>query len=136
MKQPISVCLGFGIDSTAMLIEMYRRGVRPDLITWADVGAERKATYAFIPVFQQWLADHDFPAATICEYKPKPETTARYRQAVLEVADKLGIHLDDIEIAQLSRLYGNMVANSTLPGIAFGPKSCSMKWKLEAQEPT
>ena len=24
----------------------------------------------------------------------------------------------------------------TLPGIAFGMKTCSVKWKIEAQEPT
>jgi len=136
MNQPTTVCWGAGIDSTALLIEMHRRGIRPDLITFADCGGEKNRTYAFIPIFRQWLADHDFPDVTICEYRPKPETAARYREAVLDVANKLGIDLDESELARLSRLYGNMVANNTLPGIAFGPKSCSMKWKLEAQEPT
>lgn len=119
-----------------MLIEMEKRGERPSLITFADVGAEKRGTYQFIPVFQQWLADHDFPQAQICVYQPKDATSAKYRQAVVDVAERLGLTLTDVDLARLSRLYGNMVANETLPGIAFGPKSCSIKWKLEAQEPT
>jgi hypothetical protein len=136
MNQTITVCWGAGWDSTAMLIEMHRRGIRPDLITFADVGAEKQGTYDFIPLFQDWLRDHDFPQATICEYKPKDATTERYKAGVLEVAGRLGIKLTDIQLTRLSRIYGNMVANETLPGIAFGMKSCSIKWKVEAQEPT
>jgi len=135
-KQPIAVCMGFGWDSTAMLIEMERRGERPDLITFADVGAEKSGTYAFIPVFAEWCRDHGFPEPTTCVYQPKDETTARYRKAVVGLARQLDITLSEIQLTRLSRLYGNMIANSTLPGIAFGPKSCSIKWKLEAQEPT
>lgn len=119
-----------------MLIEMERRGERPDLITMADVGAEKTGTYAFMPVFAQWLRDHDFPEPVICVYHPKPETKARYRAAVIDVTRRLDIAIDEVQLDRLSRLYGNMVANETLPGIAFGPKSCSIKWKLEAQEPT
>lgn len=130
-----TVCWGAGWDSTAMLIEMERRGQRPDMITFADVGAEKPGTYEFIPLFQKWLADHDFPQATVCEYKPKDDTSARYRAAVVAVADRLGIALTDIQLRRLSRIYGNLVANDTLPGIAFGMKSCSIKWKVEAQEP-
>lgn len=130
-----TVCWGAGWDSTAMLIEMQRRGIRPDLITFADVGAEKPGTYEFIPVFQEWLRDHDFPEATICTYEPLAATTTRYRAAVLDVADRLGIQLSEQQVARLSRIYGNLVANETLPGIAFGMKSCSIKWKVEAQEP-
>jgi hypothetical protein len=131
----IAVCWGAGWDSTAMLIEMERRGIRPDVITFADVGAEKPGTYDFIPVFSQWLRDHSFPAPLICEYKPQEKTTARYREAVIKVADENGIALTAIQLQRLSRIYGNMVANETLPGIAFGMKSCSIKWKVEAQEP-
>lgn len=134
--QALAVCWGAGWDSSAMLIEMERRGQRPDLITMADVGGEKRGTYAFMPVFAQWCRDHDFPEPTICEYKPMETTAARYRAAVVDVAKSLGIQLSELEISRLSRLYGNMVANDTLPGIAFGPKSCSIKWKIEAQEPT
>lgn len=118
-----------------MLIEMARRGIRPDIITFADVGAEKPGTYEFIPHFTQWLRDQDFPEPTICEYEPQALTTARYREAVIQVAERLGYVLTTTQVIRLSRIYGNMVANETLPGIAFGMKSCSIKWKVEAQEP-
>lgn len=118
-----------------MLIEMVRRGIRPAIITFADVGAEKPGTYDFIPVFTQYLRDHDFPEPTICAYEPQELTTARYREAVLAVAKRLGFVLTVQQVVRLSRIYGNMVANETLPGIAFGMKSCSIKWKVEAQEP-
>ena len=35
---PLVIAFGGGTDSTAMLIEMERRGVRPDLIQFADTG--------------------------------------------------------------------------------------------------
>ena len=131
---PIGVCWGAGWDSTAMLIEMERRGIRPDIITFADVGGEKPKTYEFIPVFTEWLIDHDFPEPIICRYTPLEKTNARYLQATRETMDRIGVNLNEPRLIQLAGLYGNMVANDTLPGIAFGPKSCSIKWKLEAQE--
>ena len=136
MKPAIAVCYGGGVDSSAMLIEMHRRGERPSLITMADVGGEKQETYDFLPIFANWLRDHDFPELTMCIYKPKEDTQARYRQATMDVVDKLGLTLDETRLNRLSMLYGNMVANDTLPGIAFGLHSCALKWKLEAQEPT
>lgn len=142
----IAVCWGAGRDSTAMLIEMERRGIRPALITFADVGGEKNrpdpqqgdqiGTYDFIPIFSQWCEDHDFPRPTVCEYRPKADTRERYLESTRAVIDRLGLSIDEPHVERLARLYGNMVANDTMPGIAFGPKSCSLKWKLEAQEPT
>lgn len=131
----MSVCWGAGWDSTAMLIEMERRGMRPEMITFADTGGEKPLTYEFIPVFAAWLKDHDFPEPTVCVYQPKPETHARYLQAVRDLAAEAGLRLTPEQEGRLAGLYGNMLANETLPGIAFGQKSCSVKWKLEAQEP-
>ena len=146
MKQPIAVAWGAGWDSTAMIIEMINRGEEISLITYADTGGDIKSpdpergeqvsTHEFIPIFTEWLRDRGVPAPVICYYNPKPITTDRYSIAARQVAADLGLNLSDSRISQLSRLYGNMVANETLPGIVFGPKSCSIKWKLEAQEPT
>lgn len=130
------VCLGYGWDSVAMLIEMLRRGEEVDLITWADTGGEKEGTYRFIPVFDAWLVEHGLPQPVHCRYAPKPKTADRYRRAVLKVAAEMKLKLEKRQIDRLALLFGNMVANDTLPGIAFGPKSCSIKWKLEAQEPT
>lgn len=133
--EPIAVCWGAGWDSSAMLIEMHRRGIRPSLITMADVGGEKARTYEFIPVFSEWCRNVGFPEPTICVYTPKDQTSVRYRSAVVDIANRLGVVLTEAKLTRLSRLFGNMVANETLPGIAFGMKSCSIKWKVEAQEP-
>ena len=136
MNRPAQcVCLGYGWDSAAMLILMAQKGEPVDLITWADTGGEKEGTYAFVPVFDAWLVEHGLPQPRHCRYAPKEKTADKYRQAVLQVAQELSIKLQQRQLDRLALLYGNMVANDTLPGIAFGPKSCSIKWKLEAQEP-
>jgi len=42
---PIMVSYGAGTNSTAMLVEMVRRGEHVDVITFADTGGERQETY-------------------------------------------------------------------------------------------
>lgn len=106
---PLCVCYGMGVDSTALLVGLAARGIRPDLITFADVGAEKPDTYLYAPIIRDWLRDQDFPQFEVCRYVPKraPYTT----------------------------LYGNCWVNETIPSLAFGRKSCSLKWKRDAQEP-
>lgn len=58
---PLVVSFGGGANSAAMLIEMARRGVRPDLITFADTGGELPETLAFVAAFSDWLLDHGMP---------------------------------------------------------------------------
>ncbi len=108
-RRAIAVCCGVGVDSVAMLVEMERRGIRPDLITFADTGGEKPETYLYVPILQQWLRDVGFPQLQVCRYVPKR--------------------------APYDSLFGNCMANETLPSLAFGWKSCSLKWKRDAQEP-
>ncbi len=108
-ESPLCVCYGMGVDSTAILVGLHQRGVRPDLITFADVGGEKPETYLFAPIMQEWLRDVGFPQITVCRYVPKR--------------------------APYNTLYGNCMVNQTLPSLAFGWKSCSLKWKVDAQEP-
>jgi len=133
-KAALAVCWGAGWDSTAMLIEMEKRGIRPDLITFADVGGEKPGTYEFLPVFAEWCRDVDFPEPTTCVRGTGEETLARYRSAVVQMSIRLGVKLTVEQTDRLSRLFGNMLANETMPSIAFGGKSCSVRWKIEAQE--
>lgn len=63
---PLVVSHGGGSNSTAMLIGMVRRGVRPDVIAFADTGGERPETYQFIGEFSAWLEAKGFPAITVC----------------------------------------------------------------------
>jgi hypothetical protein len=55
------VSFGGGTNSAAMLIEMTRRGVKPDLIMFADTGGELPETYQFVRDFSEWLTDRGMP---------------------------------------------------------------------------
>lgn len=103
----IGVAYGLGVDSTAMLVGLHAQGIRPKFILWADVGSEKAATYAYLPVIQAWLAHVGFPPVIV----------------VRNAAPKSPY--DNIE--------GNMVMNATLPGATFGMGSCTIKWKIAPQ---
>jgi hypothetical protein len=105
---PLVVAYGLGVDSTAMLIEFVKRGIRPDLILFADTGGEKPETYAYLPIIQRYLDNVSFPRViTVC-YQPK---TAPY--ATLE---------------------GQCLHTGTLPSLAYGGKSCSLKYKRTPQD--
>jgi len=105
----VAVCFGGGVDSTAMLIKLRDAGIVPDVITFADVGAEKPETYEHVRNMDKWLVAQGFPKVTWV--KKIPEATTGY---------------DD--------LAGNCDSNETLPSLAFGMKSCSIKWKADPQD--
>src|SRR4051794_28896554 len=94
---PLVVAYGLGVDSTAMLIEFASRGIRPDLILFADTGGEKPETYEYLPVMQRYLAGVGFPAVVTVRYEP---TRAAY---------------DTLE--------GQCLHTGTLPSLAYGGKS-------------
>jgi hypothetical protein len=96
---------GVGLDSTAMLVEMYRRGMRPDLILFSDTGGEKPETYAYLPIINAWLISVGFPIVTVVRFAPvrAPYTT----------------------------LEGKCLANETLPSITFGGHSCALVFKRD-----
>ncbi|HEX4613990.1 MAG TPA: hypothetical protein VH092_37760 [Urbifossiella sp.] len=73
---PLVVAYGLGVNSTAVLVELARRGVRPDRILFADTGGEKPETYAYLPVVQAYLARVGFPPVVTVRYEPR---TAPYR---------------------------------------------------------
>lgn len=99
---------GIGVDSTAVLVGWWRQGIKPDLIAHAKVGNEKPETDAYRPIIDAWLAEVGFPAITDVQYVVQRPKHGHY--ATLEE---------------------NCLVNSTLPGLAFGRKSCSSKWKGE-----
>lgn len=62
---PVVVSFGGGTNSAAMLIEMQRRGVKPDLILFADTGGELPETYEFVAAFSAWLVANGMPEVII-----------------------------------------------------------------------
>lgn len=102
MKTPLAVAYGGGTNSSAMLIEMQRRGVVPDLILFADTGGELPETYDFIATFSKWLVSNGMPEIT----------QVRYAKETLEE---------------------NCLRSNILPSLAYGFKSCSLKYKVQPQ---
>lgn len=105
---PIVLAYGVGVDSTAALVAMQQRGIRPDAILFADPGGEKPETYAYLPVIGAWLESVGFPAITIVRYMP---TRATYHT-----------------------LEEKCLVNETLPSLAFGKHSCSIVFKAEPQD--
>jgi hypothetical protein len=105
---PLVVAYGVGVDSTAMLVEFVRRGIRPDLILFADTGGEKPETYQYLAVIRPYLARHGFPDVITVRYQPR--------------------------WAQYHTLEGQCLHTGTLPSLAYGGKSCSLKYKRTPQD--
>ena len=101
---PIVASWGAGVDSTAMLVAMKRNGRMPGAILFADTGGEKPETYQYVEEIGPWLRSWGAPQVTVVKKRP----SARVSYDTLE---------------------GNCIANETLPSIAFGLHSCSVKWK-------
>jgi hypothetical protein len=110
-RSPLVVSYGVGRDSTAVLVGLRQRGLRPDLVLFADVGAERQATYDYIPVINAWLAAVGFPQVTVVRYVPK----------------------DYKHWPPYYTIEENILTNVALPSIAYGGHNCSVKWKIDPQ---
>ena len=138
---------GCGWDSSAGLIKHIWMDHPIDLITFADHGGERRypdrengeevGTYEFLQLFSDWVVGEGYPRPVVCRYTPKPITNARYVDATSQLIKELQLEADIAQdrIPHLGGIFGNSIANATLPGLAFSMKSCSIKHKLEAQEP-
>lgn len=118
-RPPMMVADGMGVDSTAVLVGLYRRNIRPDAILHADTGDEHPETVLYREERQRWLASVGFPALTIVRRAPSVQGNRKRR--------------DGKENVSYSTLGENCIENATLPGLAFGFKSCSVKWKIEPQ---
>ena len=109
--RPVAVCFGAGVDSTAMLVLLWLCGIRPTLITFADVGggAEKPETMMHLDRMDAVLTSWGWPPIERCRKRTLPSTG-------------------------YSDLEGNCLKNETLPSLAFGLKSCSLKWKTGPQD--
>lgn len=105
----IAVCFGSGVDSTAMLVALHAAGLRADVVTFANTGDEKPETIAHITKINAVLDNWGWPRVDVVRKVPLASTG-----------------YDTLE--------GNCLANETLPSLAFGLKSCSIKWKQIPQD--
>ena len=99
------VAYGGGTDSTAMLIECVNRGIKIDLILFADTGGEKPHTYQYVEMFSKWLIKQGMPEIIMVK--------------------KGGIE---------ESLEENCLRCNMLPSLAYGFKSCSQKFKIQPQD--
>lgn len=104
---PLVVADGLGVNSTALLIQLRRVGLRPDLILFADTGSEKHETYGYLQTRREWLRAAGFPD--------------------LIVVRRRGVRVPD------RSLEDQCLRTGTLPSLAYGRKSCSLKWKVAPQ---
>lgn len=105
----LAVSFGSGVDSTAMLVVLKLAGLRPAVITFADTGGEKPETLDHIDRMNAVLSAWSWPEIVVCRKIPLASTG-------------------------YEDLYGNCIVNETLPSLAFGMKSCSIKWKQKPQD--
>lgn len=91
-----------------MLIGLYHRKIPVDLILFSNTGGEQPHTYDFLPIMDQWLAEHGLPKITQVEYTDKDGNRLTLEQECLR--------------------------SGTLPAIAYGYKKCSLKHKIGPQD--
>ncbi len=77
------------------------------MILFADTGGEKPETYRYMPVIQEYLKGVKFPPVVTVRYEPK---TATYHT-----------------------LEGQCLATGTLPSLAYGGRSCALKYKVAPQ---
>jgi len=108
-RRTLVVSYGMGLDSTAMLVEMHNRGIRPDLVLFSNTGAEKPETYAYLDIIDAWLVKVGFPTVTVVSYDPPR--------------------------APYTDLESKCLANETMPSIVFNPRtkhSCALVFKRDA----
>lgn len=98
------VAYGGGKNSTALLVELQKRAIKPDLILFADTGGERPETYNTVQQVSAWCVAHDMPEiVTVRANGPTLEQDCITRHALPSIA------------------YGRN-------------KTCSLRWKMQPQD--
>ena len=102
---PVVLTYGGGTNSSAILVELIKRGYpAPDLIVFADTGAERPHTYAHIGIMSMYAQNNGYPEILIVKNN--------------QPSKKGGLY-------EMCMHYGR------LPAVAYGFKSCSYQYKIE-----
>jgi hypothetical protein len=99
---------GGGTNSKALAIECVKRGIPLDAILFADTGGELPETYEDIRRTSTWLRNHGYPAIGWVHYTRRN-------------GERLTLEQDCLD-------------KKMLPSIAYGFKSCSLKFKVDPQD--
>ena len=101
---------GGGTNSTALLIECVKRGIRIDMILFADTGAEKPHTYAYVEYFSKWLVSKGYPAIQVVKAPNKTlEQDCFDRKALPSIAYGLKSCSQRFKIQPQDKLVNNSV---------------------------
>lgn len=103
----LGVSFGGGVNSTAMLCGFRDRNIRPDFISFADTGAEMPHTYEHVAAMHT-------------------QVKAWWGIELLTVRQTYQGGFEGLE--------GQCRRHKQMPSLAYGRRSCSMKYKHEPQE--
>lgn len=98
------VNFGGGVNSSAMLLMLHDRGMRPEWVLFSDTGSERPETYRHVEAVEKWCADVGFPFATVRWVR---------------------------QTGEFESIHNNCLRTSYLPSKAYGNAGCTFKWKIQ-----
>lgn len=150
-SMPVVVAYGGGKNSTAMLVLMWRLGIKPDLILFADTGGELPETYEYMRRFNRWLASVGMPEIVtvrrsltgvsetrrvIVYAKSAYYSLLRWGLIGADMLDAIAyvVWLWAVSSMQYETLEQHALITQTLPSVAYNKKACSKQWKVEPQE--
>lgn len=110
-RQPVAVAWGAGVDSTAMIIEMHRRGEPIDIVLHAMTKWENPLTDEYVEYFTAWMDEQGIPNARVQNFPTRI---------------KPGVPMFD-------GLYEKCLAYGVLPGVSLGYHTCSSWSKITCQ---
>lgn len=150
-SMPIVVAYGGGKNSTAMLVLMWKLGIKPDLILFADTGGELPQTYEYIDLFNEWLTSVGMPS--IITVRRSLTGVSETRKTIVFAKTAYyslmkwwlhgGVSLSALTYViwsgyiasmQFETLEQHALITQTLPSVAYNKKACSKQWKVEPQE--
>ena len=87
MTDLLVACIGGGVNSAGMIVEMHRRGILPDVCLFADTGGETPETYAFLKELSRWMTERGMEPITIVKASGETlEENCLRREALPSVA--------------------------------------------------
>ena len=101
----IVVNFGGGTNSTGLLVGAVERGLRPDIIVFADTGSEMPHTYAHLGEVSGWLLERGLPHIEVTRWVRKD--------------------------GRFIALHDYCLEREELPSKAYGFSGCTTKWKQQ-----
>src|ERR1035438_359327 len=111
-RTPTVASYGGGVNSTAMLIGLAERKEVVDLILFSDTGGEKPETYHYVAKMSEW-----------CK-----KNLGHYITTVSKSTKRQGRHHAPGYALTLEQ---HCLDTKTMPSVAYGMKSCSLKFKRE-----